>query len=333
MAPSPPPSPLSRHPLNDARSQPTLRLHTAPSSAPPNARLPPPVTRPAQLSAAKYAAPASWHSDAYTLAHNAIKRQLASLYDIMDSIASRIHHVVGAELDTFARWWRVLEPFITEYFDFEADVLLNWAAADPSALAHLKHLCLDHIRQLCGTFELRRYVDPTDLFCTIVREVNALVPHLLHYMSALDAHLSPLIRARHSPQSVVALTRSYVAYVKKGENPHVHLVLLTTWMKSRVKDKWINTYVRGFSRLLFRRWERYTARTHIAIVAAFRTRAVKEARRTAASRIRRRTEFGEHVDDVSFGSMPSVGGSIRSLNVAVARVKRDLSRSANRFAV
>ncbi|KAI0567255.1 hypothetical protein FGB62_3g227 [Gracilaria domingensis] len=332
----------SSDPSFDAKSQPNLSLgSSAQSSSSSRTRGASDVAdahvnalnRSQRLSAVKYGVNSSWVSDAYVLAHNAIKRQLLSLYEIVESIASRAHLLNEAELDQFAVWWQTFEAFVTEYFDFEADVLMNWANADARVMAELKDSCLGQIRQLCGTFELRRYVDATDLFFTIVREVDAMVPKLLHYFSALHAHLSPLIRATHVPKDVVALTKLYVAYIKKGENPHVHLVLLTRWMDAATKEKWVRTYIRGLSRLLFRRWERHCVRSYVSIVTAFRKRAMREARKTAASRIRRRTEFGEDVDEISFGSIPSQAGSIRSLNLAKAKMRKNGSRSTGRLGV
>lgn len=289
---------------------------------------------------AKYGAPNSWSLDIFTLPHNAIRAECIDLYNILESIHARSQQVCVIELEEFYLWWAAFEIFIIEYFDFEADILYPYVfpietPPDPdlpepelitqkryadnlikNSLFSRKETLLDSIRQLNGTFELRRHVDTSDVFHTILEEVNDFVPKLLQYFHTQERHLPPMVARLRSPSSKDTLSRKYVQYVRRGESPHMNLILLSRWMDADTRDKWIRINVRGYWRLMHRRWERRSHREHAYIAFKFHRRLQRSVRSVAASRLRRRTEFGEEIDDISFGSFPSQGGSIRSLTLA-----------------
>lgn len=294
---------------------------------------------------AKFGSPSTWALDVFSLPHNAIRSECVDLYNILESIHARSHRVCVVELEEFFTWWSAFEAFIIEYFDFEADVLYPWVfplsspsplmgdgmAGLPDAAAHKANVdavlrnsllskkdgLLDSIRQLNGTFELRRHVDTTDVFQTIVEEVNAFVPKLLEYLHTQERHLPPIAAQMYSPSSREVLAKKYVQYIKRGESPQMNLILLSKWMDSDTKDKWVKNNVKGYWRLLYRRLEKRCFKMHGMIAAKFKKRLQRSVRSCAASRLRRRTEFGEEIDELSFGSAPSYGGSVRSLSLAV----------------
>lgn len=289
----------------------------------------------------------NWALDVFSLPHNAIRAECVDLYNILESIHARSHQVCVLELEEFFSWWKTFESFIIEYFDFEADVLFPWVfpvaantshlnpialcdipavaarkvnadAALRSSLLARKDGLLDSIRQLNGTFELRRHVDTTDVFQTIVDEVNSFVPKLLEYFHIEERHLPTIAQELYAASARDILGKKYVGYIKRGESPQMNLVLLSRWMDSDVRDKWIRTNVKGYWRLMHRRLERRCFRAHGVIAVKFGKRLQRSVRSVAASRLRRRTEFGEEMDDISFGSLPSYGGSVRSLSVAMS---------------
>lgn len=307
---------------------------------------------------AKYGSPNTWATDVFTLPHNAIRAECIDLYNILESIHARGRQVCIVELEEFYMWWATFELFIIEYFDFEADILFPWVFSFPpspnvritddgelvsrvpkpkpsvdvlmrNSLLARKEVLLDGIRQLNGTFELRRHVDTTDVFETILEEVNHFVPKMLEYFHAQERHLPQLAAQLYSPSSKDVIARKYVQYIRRGESPQINLVLLTRWMDTEHRDKWVRAHVRGYGRLMYRRWERKCEKSHSLIAVRFHKRLQRSVRSVAASRLRRRTEFGEEIDDISFGSFPSHGGSIRSLSLAVGNRGFNKSRETN----
>lgn len=288
----------------------------------------------------KFGAPSTWALDVFTLPHNAIRAECVDLYNILESIHARSHLVTVTEIEEFTVWWTAFEIFVIEYFDFEADVLFPWAFPSnaneddrnmsPEHLARKLHSelflknsllsrkesLLDSIRQLNGTFELRRHVDIADVFQTILDEVNQFVPSLLEYFHMQERYLPAIVSQLYSEFSRDLVTRKYISYIKKGESPHMNLVLLTEWMDDNAREKWVRNNLKGYSRLMHKRWEKRCYKTHGDIAYKFHRRLLRTVRNVAASRLRRRTEFGEEIEDISFGSLPSHIGSIRSLSLA-----------------
>ena len=279
----------------------------------------------------------NWSLDVFSLPHNAVRAECVDLYNILESIHARGHRVSALELEEFNQWWRVFEIFIIEYFDFEADILfptvfshsvtagvedkvlrekVNQDLLLRSSLLQRKDVLLDYVRQLNGTFELRRHVDISDVFQTVLDQVNLLVPNLLEYFHTEERHMSPILLRLRPQLSREGITKKYLHYIRRGENPQMNLVLLSKWMQPESREKWIRVNVRGYSRLMHKRWERRCDRAHGNIALKFKRRLLRSVKSVAASRLRRRTEFGEEIDDLSMGSFPSQGGSMRSLSLA-----------------
>lgn len=291
---------------------------------------------------AKFGSPRNWALDIFTLPHNAVRAECVDLYNILESIQARSHRVEFLELEEFCTWWTAFEMFVIEYFDFEADVLFSWIfpkgrdrAPDipvselipnkmngdlvlESSLLARKEPLLESLRQINGTFELRRHVDSSDVFQTILEEVNDFVPKLMEYFHVEERHLPPVVSHFHSSTVGDTLAKKYVAYIKHGEAPHMNIAILTRWMDKTTREKWVRANVRGFSRFFYSRWEKRCNKEHAHIPFKFHRRLLRSVRNVAASRLRRRTEFGEEIEDISFGSLASQTGSFRSLSLAMA---------------
>lgn len=290
---------------------------------------------------AKFGSPSNWALDIFTLPHNAVRAECVDLYNILESIQARSNRVEFSELEEFYTWWTAFEIFVIEYFDFEADVLFSWIFSklgeesediprsgltttklnsdlllEGSLLARKEPL-LESLRQINGTFELRRHVDACDVFHTILEDVNEFVPKLMEYFHLEERHLPPLVSHVHSPTAKDAITKKYVTYIKHGESPHMNIAILTRWMHKTTREKWVRSNVRGISRLFYARWEKRCNKEHGYIPFRFHRRLLRSVRNVAASRLRRRTEFGEEIEDMSFGSLASHTGSFKSLSLAV----------------
>lgn len=278
--------------------------------------------------------------------HNALRAECVDLYNILESIHARSNQVDIMEMEEFNAWWATFEIFLIEYFDFEADILFPWVfPSDPrqppgsplvpdvvaqkanaelvlrNSLLARKEALLDSVRQLNGTLELRRHVDTSDVFKTILEEVNVFVPRLMEYFHIEERHMPPIVSHFHSSSSKEFISKKYINYIKKGENPQMNIVLLTKWMEPSARERWVRMNLRGFSRWMHRRWEKRCNKAHCHIAFKFHRRLLRSVRSVAASRLRRRTEFGEEIDDISFGSFPSQNGSIRSLSLAMSSAK------------
>lgn len=290
---------------------------------------------------ANFGAPPNWALDIFTLPHNAIRAECVELYNILESIQARTDNVNLSELEEFSLWWSVFDVFLIEYFDFEADVLFSWVFPNTrdtlpdesvsqvvnhkgsgelfmkSSLLSLKEQLLESLMAINNTFELRRHVDSQDVFQTVLKDVNRFVPKLIDYFRLQERHLPSLVSHFYSPSAKETITRKYVTYIRKGEAPQMNIALLTRWMNKPVREKWVRENLRGISRMMYPRWDRKCNKEHAHIPFKFQRRLLRSVRNVAASRLRRRTEYGEEIEDISFGSLASPTGSFRSLSLAI----------------
>lgn len=308
---------------------------------------------------AKFGAPPNWALDIFTLPHNAIRAECVDLYNILESIQARTDNVSLSELEEFSVWWKVFDVFLIEYFDFEADVLFSWVFPNTKdaprngsvsqILAHkssgevfmknslltTKERLLESLMGINNTFELRRHVDSQDVFQTVLKDVNQFVPKLIEYFRLQERHLPLMMSHFYSPSAKETITRKYINYIRNGEAPNMNIAILTRWMDKPVREKWIRENLRGISRIVYPRWERKCIRDHTNIPFNFHGRLLRSVRNVAASRLRRRTEYGEEIEDISYGSLASPTGSFRSLSLAInskssSTLKSGRSREAGR---
>jgi len=69
----------------------------------------------------------SWVVDLFSLPHNAIRRELIDLYDMIESMEKRKRDFhVELELGLFFTWLRTFQRFLYTYFTFEEKVMFPW---------------------------------------------------------------------------------------------------------------------------------------------------------------------------------------------------------------
>lgn len=297
-----------------------------------------PARRPAMFPA-EYGRSNSWALDVFTLPHNAIRSECVDLFNILESMHVRSVEVSDKEMDELFSWWSVYESFVIEYFDFEADLLFPWVFVDgvaniplpdwpvdkhgaqrklQASLEERKESFLNLLSHINGTFELRLHVDTADIFPTLMNDVNHFVPQLLEYFQVQERYLPALINRLYKPSARDSFTRKYIAYIRRGEFPQMHLPMLSAWMDLAVRDRWVRENIRGLTRFRFPRWYKRYLVEHRQIPRQFSRRSYKALRDVAASQIRRRAEFGEEINEVDSCNSISFSG-LRGLAQAAGK--------------
>lgn len=70
------------------------------------------------------------------------------------------------------------------------------------------------------------------------------MPKLLEYLHIEERHLQTIAQELYEASARDILGEKYVAYIKRGESPQMNLVLLSWWMDSDMRDKWIRVNIK-----------------------------------------------------------------------------------------
>lgn len=291
----------------------------------------------------EFGSPSQWALDIFTLPHNAIRAEFMDLSSVLESVEVRLSCIRSYEIEELYFWWTVFEMFLVEYFDFEADILFPWVFQElrppdrtstetgdciegvrdemglKESLLESKESLLHSLRQLNGTFELRRHLDVTELFPMILKEMNVFIPMLTDYFNKEEELLPPIVFRSRNRSSRDRLTRTYVQYIKRGESPRMHLTLLTRWMDVEKRKKWVRANIGGLSRILHWRRDRVCYRRHMYIPDRFQRRLQRFE--SCPENAGHRRSVGS-MDDLSFTSHDE---SIRSLRT-IGRGRRASKR-------
>lgn len=241
----------------------------------------------------EYSGPVSrmrWFVDAFTLPHNAVRKECMDLYDILIAIARQCEpaDVAAEDMANFHAWWRVAHEFLTRYFDLEKNIIFPWV--DEAGADHPEvELALNKMRALKE--KLKSQVDaidavfggiatrsPAETYVMVYQAVDLVIPRLMKYFKDQEILLPAIVKGWYKIEDRLKMDKDMVAALGGGggrdECKH-YIVLLARWMSNpRQQRAWLSKNLDSRGRRQFSRWNSAFEKEHYKIVTHFRKRVV-----------------------------------------------------------
>ncbi|KAI0567727.1 hypothetical protein FGB62_1g34 [Gracilaria domingensis] len=190
----------------------------------------------------------SWALDLLARLHNATRRELIDLYNMVDSMKRRVQQLGSADLRTFFTWWYLFSSFLKTTFEAHTQLLFPWVsskaqlpdALDEQAIRGVK----DKLQSLFKEFRTaneqlsRRAPDET-----LARIIKALVHmHLVvQHMENVENTLSDLIEQQFQPAEANRFDKKLARFMHshgRGDYKRMHLLLIANAMSSEATSVW-----------------------------------------------------------------------------------------------
>ncbi|CAN8076418.1 unnamed protein product [Agarophyton chilense] len=190
----------------------------------------------------------SWALDLLARLHNATRRELIDLYNMVDSMKRRVHQLGSADLRSFFTWWHLFSSFLKTTFEAHTQLLFPWVSTRaqlPDALGEQPiHGVKDKLQSLFKEFRTaneqlsRRAPDET-----LARIIKALVHmHLIvQHLETVENTLPELIEQQFQPAEAKRLEKKLVRFMHshgRADYKKMHLMLITNAMTSEAASAW-----------------------------------------------------------------------------------------------
>lgn len=215
-----------------------------------------------------------WHIDAFTLPHNAVRKECTDLYDIICGLACRRpdNDIGEIELDKLEAWWNVAHRFLQCYFEMERRVLLPWVdSAGPQDLAVQQ--ALKKMRSMKDRLELlltavnrvwseKTYKTSGELFMLFYKSVDDFIPRMLNYFMDQEVLLPAIVKKYYTVERRDALDKDMIAAFMedpssrqtKSTSRH-NLILLVRWIPDpKHLRAWVGQRLGVVARNSYSRW-------------------------------------------------------------------------------
>lgn len=245
---------------------------------------------------AEYSGPVSknkWFIDAFTLPHNAFRRECIDMYDILMALARcrADADVTRDDMKDFYAWWVIAERFFKCYFDMEREVLFPWVDVAGSKDWELQ-MALNKMRAMKDGLQEqledvnRAWKDinvspPGTVFANVYRAVDAFCPRAMNYFSDQELLLPQIVRGFYKIEDRLVMDKDMLAAFmgeplsrKTKDLPHHNLILLVRWIANpRQLRAWIAKNLNSSGRSAYVKWHASYETEHSRLVKSFRNRS------------------------------------------------------------
>lgn len=256
---------------------------------------------------APYSGPASksnWHVNFLTMPHNALRREMSDLYELLLAMVDFGPGLRKADFRDLRTWWHVFSRFLRDWLDIERRVLFPWVNATGAHDWELQST----LRELRATKEfldmkleeLSIYLDgfeslpPTEMFSLLYKSVDALAPRLMGYFGTQERVFPANIRATYVADDAVRLEKEMVDALLNGASagPGATSASKATSggsgadslcaLSRGVTDPkhlkvWVQRNLSATSRLSYSKWVKHFNEGHRGVVRNFKERTPKAA--------------------------------------------------------
>lgn len=249
------------------------------------------------LTLAEYSGPVSksrWFVDAFTLPHNAVRRECMDMYELVIGIAklSAPDDIMSDDIISFYEWWEVATAFIHRYFDVERKVLIPWVDAIGNADSHvrmalrkmrgMKESLKDLLTQVDKEWTKRDAQPAEATFSAVYKAIDAFVPRFMNYLADQEVLLPMLVKDKYTIDDRVKMEKELVSSFMRDddnsssntqENTNHNIVLLVRWMANpRQLRAWVSKYLTSSQRQAFPAWLRIFQMEHERFVTNIKHR-------------------------------------------------------------
>lgn len=247
------------------------------------------------IAMAEYSGPVSrskWYVDAFTLPHNAVRRECIDLYDMLMALArcGGERDIGPDDMTDMERWWKIASAFFSMYFEMERRVLFPWVdsagAQDWEVQLALKKMrsMKDKLHEQLGKID-RVWLEKTfktvgDMYAMFYKAVDEFVPRLMNYFADQEVLLPAIVKGYYRIDDRLKMDKDMVAVFmgealtrKNREMPKHGMILLVRWMgNARQLRAWIGKNLSGAARGMYPRWYAMWEEEHFSLVRAMRGR-------------------------------------------------------------
>lgn len=225
----------------------------------------------------------TWHSDVFTLLHNAIRWEIMDLYTILSSIQQRWTSLQMLDIWELSEYWEVFEVFVAQYFEIEDQIIFPFMLNVAGESADLKQYhkvvkfnrdklenCLHDIGT---TLELFNSSASGEVLPTVYQQLSHYLPQLLDYMLDQEKVLPDVFSAHCDPEDRALLNRAAANFIVRAANGRDGIAILTRWIEdSMVLQIWKNENLSARAQNSHKRWIASLEATHVDIAGRFRRR-------------------------------------------------------------
>lgn len=245
---------------------------------------------------AEYSGPVSknkWFIDAFTLPHNAVRRECIDLYDILMALArcNPEADITTDDMKDFHSWWVVAEKFIKCYFDMEREVLFPWVNVAGSkdwelqmALGKMRTMkdgLQEQLAVVNKAWETLGSGSPGETFGSLYKAIDVFCPRLMNYFADQELLLPQIVKGYYRIEDRLVMDKDMLASFigtpltrKTRDLEHHNLVLLIRWIANpRQLRAWISKNLNSTGRSSYAKWHAMYEADHSRIVKAFRNRS------------------------------------------------------------
>eukprot|EP00180_Rhodochaete_pulchella_P000799 Plantae.Rhodophyta-Rhodochaete_pulchella.ctg16312.p1 GENE.Plantae.Rhodophyta-Rhodochaete_pulchella.ctg16312~~Plantae.Rhodophyta-Rhodochaete_pulchella.ctg16312.p1 ORF type:complete len:420 (+),score=62.23 Plantae.Rhodophyta-Rhodochaete_pulchella.ctg16312:66-1262(+) len=223
----------------------------------------------------------SYGLDLFTFTHNAVRRELSDLYDLLWALDRFGADVTFSDIDKFYAWWGVFSAFCRDCFDIEERFVypLITVAVPVQGLASNT----DRMRQKA---ELIRAIVDVDrcrarhatataqmFLYRLFNLVDRFAPTLLAFFAHEEKNLPQLVEDNFTEQEKLKLDERIVTYMSKSRNRNHTFPLLLRWMNADQRGWWRKMYLPKRVDLQLPGWVAAFDENHLDIVNSLLERA------------------------------------------------------------
>jgi len=228
-----------------------------------------------------------WSMDAFSLPHNAIRRELLDCYIILYAMDVRRLELSSKDIATFFQWWTVFVKFFDVFLDAEDDVIYPWVGSavkltgllEPKKRAKIK----DHLRMILGLLtnaeqKLIQMVDgggePIFLIKRALDKISLLTQE---YFVAQERVIPRLLNSVYTLKDKRAMDRRFINYLLKSDQAGFNVVLVSRWLQPDVRQpkpllEWRYDNLGPLNWTRYGVWYKQLEAKHTRIMAFFRAK-------------------------------------------------------------
>jgi hypothetical protein len=245
---------------------------------------------------AEYSGPVSknkWFIDAFTLPHNAVRRECMDLYEILMALARCRGEtdITRDDMADFYMWWTIAEQFFKCYFDMERTVLFRWideaGAKDwelQMALGKMRSMkdgLQQQLQDISNVWRQRDSFSAAALFAMVYKATDTFCPRLMNYFADQELLLPTIVKSFYRIEDRLVMDKDMLGSFmgeplsrRNKDLAHHNLILLVRWIANpRQLRAWIAKNLNSIGRTQYSKWHAMYEAEHISIVKTFRNRS------------------------------------------------------------
>eukprot|EP00190_Bangiopsis_sp_CCMP1999_P005639 CAMPEP_0198722598 /NCGR_PEP_ID=MMETSP1475-20131203/269_1 /TAXON_ID= ORGANISM="Unidentified sp., Strain CCMP1999" /NCGR_SAMPLE_ID=MMETSP1475 /ASSEMBLY_ACC=CAM_ASM_001111 /LENGTH=331 /DNA_ID=CAMNT_0044483511 /DNA_START=66 /DNA_END=1061 /DNA_ORIENTATION=- len=208
----------------------------------------------------------SYGLDIFTLGHNAVRRDISDLFDMLLAYELRRGDVHLGDVNELFKWLKPMTRFLLDIIALEERLIFPWVTAAAPGLQgevgskerlELKEKIIKGIRETQDIKKNCAHMAPMGVFRKVLESVNKWVRMLLDYFYHEEHSLPGIIEAEYTVEEKVHLDQRIAEFFVESDGGGAQVCMLIRWMDSKQAAYWKENNLSVIQRLQFRNWEMF----------------------------------------------------------------------------